>query len=99
MMKSQFLIKVSTKVQQNWRQAGQVEYIVERYADPKKPNVTKLWVVNGEHEFKRQRDYFTFTSRLCDEIGGLIQDGALAEQNFSKVIKSYSEELAAAVLG
>ena len=97
-MKNQ-LIKVSTTTQQNWRQAGQVEYIVEKFADPKKPNVTKLWVVNGTHEFKRQRDYFTFTSRMSDEIGGLIQDGDLASQNFSKVIKSYSEEVAASVLG
>lgn len=94
------LIKVSAKAERNVRQAGQVEYIVERYADPKKPNVTKLWVVNGTQEFKRQRDYFTFTSQLCDQVGGLIQDSELTEQNGHKVIKTYSEEqLTAAVLG
>ena len=94
------LIKVSAEVQMNWRQAGQVEYIVERYADPKKPTVTKLWVVNGEHEFKRQRDCFAFTGKLADQVGGLINDSELANQNYRKIIKTYSEELlAAAVLG
>lgn len=89
MMKDK-LIKISAEVQKNWRQHGHVEYIVERYADPRKPNLTKLWVVNGEHEFKRNRDCFAFCCSLSDEAGGA---GTPSNESWGKPIKTYSEEV------
>lgn len=91
------LIKISAQVQKYWRQSGNVEFIVERYADPRKPTQAKLWVVNGEHKFKRNRDCFAFCCKLSDEAGGA---GTPSEESWGKPIKTYTEEVyRAAILG
>lgn len=84
------LIKISAQVQRNWRQTGNIEYIVERYADPRKPTQAKLWVVNGEHEFKRNRDCFAFCCQLCDKVGGA---GTPTAESWHNHIKTYTEEV------
>ena len=84
------LIKISGEVHKHWREAGNVEFIVERFADPRKPSQAKLWVVNGEHRFTRNRDCFAFTVRLCDEVGG---SGVPSNERWNKSIKTYTEEV------
>ena len=82
------LIRTSAECHRCVRLNGSVEYFVERYADPRKPRVTKLWVVNGEFAFKKQSEAFNFTSKLADEVGG----GARATNgSYNTVIKSYSK--------
>ena len=95
------LIKVSARFHRYIRPRGNVEVLVERYADPRKPNLCKLWVVNGEHQFKQLIQCKSFEIKLADEVGGsepMTDETYKAAWN--KVIPTYTEEArAAAILG
>jgi hypothetical protein len=95
------LIKISAQFHRYIRPAGSVEILEERYADPRKPNLCKLWVINGKHEFKQRGHANTYMIMLADRVGG---DQELTEEAYkaawNKVIPTYSEEArAAAILG
>jgi hypothetical protein len=76
------LVKTYAGIHRSWSIDGDVEYIVERYADPRKPNITKLWVVNGEHEFRRQKDCNAFCWRLEEQVDRVV----------GSVTKTYTQE-------
>ena len=100
-MKKEQLVKVSAKFHQFTRHGGNVEILLERYAKPDKTNLTKLWVVNGVHEFKQQGHAHTYMVHLADRVGG---DQKLTNETyraaFDNVIPTYAEEVkAAAILG
>jgi len=95
------LVKVSSQFRLLARHAGCVEIIEERYANPSKPNLTKLWVVNGVHEFKQQGHARTYMRMLADRVGG---DQKLTDETYKaawdNVIPTYTPEAkAAAILG
>lgn len=98
------LIKIGAQFHKYIRPAGSVEILEERYADPRRPNLCKLWVINGKHEFKQRGHAHTYMIHLADQIGG---DQALADETYkaawnkwNKVIPTYTEETrAAAILG
>lgn len=95
------LIKISSQFHKYARHAGCVEIIEEWYADPRKPNLCKLWVINGEHEFKQRGHAHTYMSMLADRVGG---DQKLTDETYkaawNNVIPSYTEEARnAAILG
>lgn len=85
------LIKVSTTRHRGSRPGGSVEVIIERYADPRNPSLCKLWVVNGEKEFKRNRDSNAYCSRLFDQAGGTDWKDE-SPTRAQTLIKTYSEE-------
>lgn len=93
------LIKISSQFHLFVRHAGCVEIIEERYADPRKPNLCKLWVVNGGHEFKKQWDSRCFMSKLADEVGG---DQKLTNETYraayDNIIPTYTPEAKAAAI-
>jgi len=95
------LVKVSAEFHQFTRHAGNVEILLERYADPAKPNLTKLWVVNGDQQFKQRGQAHTYMVHLADRVGGdqkITNESYAAAQD--KVIPTYTEEAkAAAILG
>jgi hypothetical protein len=100
-MKKEKLIKISAQFHKYVRHAGCVEILEERYADPRKPNLCKLWVINGVHEFKQRGHARTYMSMLADRVGGdqkLTNDTYKAAWN--NVIPTYSEIVRnAAILG
>lgn len=89
MMNKNNLIKTSTLVHRCVRELGNVEYFITRYADPRKPRITKLFVINGKFEFKRQRDASSFVWRLADDLGG---SGPCTMKSYDTIIKSYNQE-------
>lgn len=95
------LVKISSQFRLYARHAGRVEILEERYADPRKPNLCKLWVVNGVHEFKQQGHAHTYMRMLADRVGG---DQQLTNETYKaawdNVIPTYTPEAkAAAILG
>lgn len=91
------LIKRSAQIHHNVREKGNVAWILEQYVNPKRPNLTALWVVNGTHEFKKRRDALSYGSRVSDELGGT---GQATMKSYDTEIKSYTEQAyRAAILG
>jgi hypothetical protein len=95
------LIKISSQFHRYARHAGCVEILEERYADPRKPNLCKLWVINGVDKFKQRGHAHTYMSMLADRIGG---DQKLTDETYkaawNNVIPTYTEEARnAAILG
>ena len=86
-MNKEKLVRTSCQVSTFIRENGFVEFFVERYAKADKLKLTKLWIVNGEHEFKKERDAHSFAVRLCDKVGG---SGKVTDDSYSKTIKSYA---------
>jgi hypothetical protein len=96
------LIKISSHFRRYCTPGGNIEIIEERYADPRKPNRCKLWVVNGQHEFKQQGHCRTYMSMLAERIGGdgKFPDDESYKQAYSKIVPTYTEEVRnAAILG
>ena len=87
-MKKEKLVRTSCQVSTFIRENGFVEFFIERYAKADKLKLTKLWIVNGEHEFKKERDAHRFAVRLCDSVGG---SGKVTDDCYHKpVMKSYT---------
>jgi hypothetical protein len=93
-MKKEQLLKVSAQTHRNVQENGNVEYIVERYVNPKRPNLTALWVVNGTHEFKKRQDCYKYASRLAQAYGGT---GPATMASYDTIIKTYTEEVYKAI--
>lgn len=96
------LIKISSQFHLFARHAGCVEILEERYADPRKHNLCKLWVVNGVHEFKQRGHARTYMSMLADRVGETEKYKGCATfwANEDKTIPTYTPEAkAAAILG
>ncbi len=92
---------MSAQLHRYCRPGGNIEIIEERYADPRKPNLCKLWVVNGQHEFKKQWNCRSFMSELANKIGGdgKFPDDESFKQAYSKIIPTYTEEVYKATIG
>lgn len=91
------LIKRSAVVHHNVQEKGNVAWLLEQYVNPKRPNLTALWVVNGTREFKKRRDALSYANRLAEQLGGT---GPATMKSYDTEIKSYTEEVyRAAVLG
>lgn len=91
------LVKRSAQIHHHVREQGNVAWILEQYVNPKRPNLTALWVVNGTHEFNKRQDALRFANRLADELGGT---GQATMKSYDTEIKSYTEQAhAAAILG
>lgn len=91
------LIKRSAQIHHNLRERGNVAWILEQYVDPKRPNLSDTWVVNGTHEFKLRRDALSYAIRLADQLGG---DGPCTMKSYDTELKSYTEQAyRAAILG
>lgn len=83
------LIKRSAQIHHHVREKGNVAWILEQYVNPKRPNLTALWVVNRTHEFKKRFDALSYAGRLSDELGGT---GQATMECYSIPIISYTEE-------
>lgn len=87
------LIKISSQFHKYARHAGCVEIIEERYADPRKPNLCKLWVVNGTFRFTRQKYCRDYMGMLADVVGGTQK---LTDETYkaawNNVIPTYTEK-------
>jgi hypothetical protein len=88
MINREKLVRTSCQVHKFLREKCQVEFFIERFAKADKPRLTKLWVVNGEHEFKKERDAHRFAIRLCDEFGG---SGKCSMESYKTTVKSYTK--------
>jgi hypothetical protein len=86
-MNKEKLVRTSCHINTFVRENGLVKFFIERYAKADNLKLTKLWIVNGEHEFKKERDAHIFTVRLCDKVGG---SGKVTDDSYSKTIKSYT---------
>jgi len=95
------LIKISSHFRRYITVGGNIEIIEERYADPRKPNLCKLWVVNGTHEFKREGHCRSFMSKLAGEVGGTEKlTDETYKAAYNKIVPTYTEEVRnAAILG
>lgn len=83
------LIKRSAQVHHNVQEKGNVAWILEQYVNPKRPNLTALWVVNGTHEFKKRGDALSYANRLAEKLGGT---GQATMKSYDTEIVSYSEQ-------
>ena len=92
MMNKEKLVRTSCQVEKILREKCYVEYFIERFAKADKPNLTKLWVVNGEYEFKKQRDAHCFLARLGDQFGGA---GKCTMESYNTTVKSYTKPVPA----
>lgn len=92
MMNKEQLVRTSCQVHHFLREKCYVEFFIERFAKADKPKLTKLWVVNGEHEFKKEKEAHNFASRLCDQFGGT---GKCTLESYSTTVKSYTKPVPA----
>ena len=92
MMNKEKLVRTSCQVHKFLREKCYVEFFIERFAKADKPKLTKLWVVNGEHEFKKERDAHCFAVRLCDQFGGA---GKCTMESYNATVKSYTKPVPA----
>jgi hypothetical protein len=83
------LIKRSAQIHHHVREKGNVAWILEQYVNPKRPNLTVLWVVNGTQEFNLRRDALSYATRLSDQLGG---DGQATMKSYDTELKSYTEQ-------
>lgn len=91
------LVKRSAQIHHFVREKGNVAWLLEQYVNPKRPNLTVKWVVNGNTTFTKRKHALNFASRLATEMGG---SGPCTMQSYDTEIKSYSAEAyAAAILG
>ena len=91
------LVKRSAQIHHYVREKGHVAWILEQYVNPKRPNLTAEWVVNGTAVFARRKDALNFASLLATEVGG---SGQATMESYKTEIKTYSPEAyAAAILG
>ena len=83
------LTRRSAQIHHNVQEKGNVAFLLEQYVNPKRPNLTALWVVNGTHEFKKRRDALSYANRLANELGGT---GQATMECYSIPIISFTEE-------
>ena len=92
MNKEKLLVRTSCQVHKLLREKCQVEFFLEMFAKADKPNLTKLWIINGEHEFKRRSDALSFAYRLGDQFGG---SGKCSMESYNTTVKSYTKPVPA----